>query len=306
MSEAEETRPYRYEETALIILDDTSFEEWSEMWVGLQATERGINFWIGDALNFGQRFGEEHSQVLDGFSFERQASTMRVATKFPPPRRRKNISWSVHREIAGLDDPSDQDRFLDLAAEQRLGAREIRALVQQHKVDHKRGAYPRNEPGNGFSPNDSTVESAEVSTETSTSEVAPDKPLTNGPETEPPQDRAERIRELIATLRSRGEQYPGAATEAAEMSSCVGEITGFRSHLERCAVDAIQALSGIPDSWAVHKIDAPAVEPGDSVRTWTVDLRKGRTHMAIGQSTWLPAAVLEAALSALLSEEGIG
>ena len=85
-----------------------------------------------DALLYGElRYGEEFSQVeatLDRLGLRRSPDTFRkykwVARSVPPERRRDDLSFSAHQQVAGLD-PAAQVELLQLAAEKRWGSRPL-------------------------------------------------------------------------------------------------------------------------------------------------------------------------------------
>ena len=68
-------------------------------------------WWWGDWLRFGERkYGEMYSQAIDHSKLDYQtlANSTYVSGAVEFSRRRENLSWSHHKEIASLE-PEDQD-----------------------------------------------------------------------------------------------------------------------------------------------------------------------------------------------------
>lgn len=87
---------------------------------------------LGDLLIFGEsRYGEEYAQVLDVARIsERQAERYRyVAQQVRPSRRRENLSFTHHEEVAALE-PSDQERLLGNALDSSWSTGDLRGRVR--------------------------------------------------------------------------------------------------------------------------------------------------------------------------------
>lgn len=88
------------------------YEDWERAGLSLRFMHRNINWWVGDWLAYGEReYGERAYQAtLDNLAqlMGREADTLGqcawVASRFPPPTRVDNLSWSHHRAVllAGL------------------------------------------------------------------------------------------------------------------------------------------------------------------------------------------------------------
>src|SRR4030042_1838208 len=94
--------------------DDLTFERWEQIGQTLRKIEGARLWWFGDWCNFGERkYGEKYSQALEAGDYE--YGTLRdaawVADRIELSRRRDNCSFSMHREVAPLDE-ADQDRWL--------------------------------------------------------------------------------------------------------------------------------------------------------------------------------------------------
>lgn len=116
---------------ALILPDDISFEDWQATGQWLRSAERSLMWWIGDWLRFGEsRWGERYAQAIEatGQSYQALADAKWVASRFEFSRRRENLSFSHHREVAALE-PAAADHLLDEAVRDGLSRNELRAAV---------------------------------------------------------------------------------------------------------------------------------------------------------------------------------
>lgn len=97
----------------------------------LGAMARGHQWWVGDLLVYGeQQFGEEFAQLEAELELEpRTAANWRwVADKVAATRRREDLSWSHHAEVARLK-PNQQKALLAWAADEHATVRELRIRV---------------------------------------------------------------------------------------------------------------------------------------------------------------------------------
>jgi hypothetical protein len=62
---------------------------------------------------------------VTGYDRQTLMNMVYVATRFETSRRRENLSWSHHAEVAGLD-AAEQERWLERAGADRLTVRELR------------------------------------------------------------------------------------------------------------------------------------------------------------------------------------
>ena len=112
-----------------------SFEEWNGIGETLKGVERSLMWWIGDWLRYGERrYGEMYSQAIDATekSYQTLANAKFVAGKVDVSRRRENLSWGHHAEVAAL--PEDvADRLLDAAEADGLSRNALRKRVSQVK-----------------------------------------------------------------------------------------------------------------------------------------------------------------------------
>ncbi|MCT2588312.1 hypothetical protein [Actinophytocola gossypii] len=93
---------------------------------------RGIAWWIGDWVNYGNaKFGEKYSRAarITGYDAQTLMNMAYVAARFPQHRRRAALSWSHHAEVSALD-TADQDDLLTHAERTKLSVRGLRDEVR--------------------------------------------------------------------------------------------------------------------------------------------------------------------------------
>lgn len=132
MDKAEAQAGAEWNPNALVLPGDLSFEQWEQVGATLSTMERGVNWWIGDWLNYGERaYGEKYAQAVEETGKRRQTlmNLASVAGRIPPDERRPDLSWSAHRAVAYLE-PADRERLLDEAESKGWGSRELEDAVR--------------------------------------------------------------------------------------------------------------------------------------------------------------------------------
>lgn len=127
---------------------DLVLSEW--LWHGqrLGAIGRGVAWWIGDWVNYGNTcFGEKYLRAsrVTGYDVQSLMNMAYVASRFSISRRREKLSWSHHAEIAALS-VDDQERWLDAADEQRLSVRRLRVELRKWRGSRSAAAGGGTEP----------------------------------------------------------------------------------------------------------------------------------------------------------------
>jgi N6-adenosine-specific RNA methylase IME4 len=101
--------------TALVPDGSPSFEEWDVVGSILRYFHTGMQFWLGDWMNFGEkRYGEKYSQALEasGYELKTLQTYAWVANKVKPAQRVEAIPYGHYvNGLAGLDE-SDQARWV--------------------------------------------------------------------------------------------------------------------------------------------------------------------------------------------------
>ncbi len=122
----------------LRITGQPTFEVW-HTYVRRIITVNNATLWtIGDLLNYGEGradWGETWTQVLSGTekSEDSLMSAMNVCKKFPHDRRRLDLSFAHHREVAAFT-AEQQDRYLDLAEAGQWNVKQLREHVRSDRA----------------------------------------------------------------------------------------------------------------------------------------------------------------------------
>ena len=121
----------------LVLHDGVPFELWAAL-MRRASRDRSASQWrLGDLARFGEaRFGRMYEQAIaeSGLSYQTVANIKAVAAKFEISRRRENLSFGHHAEVAALP-AAEQDRLLDLAEKSRWSRNELRQRVQDASFD---------------------------------------------------------------------------------------------------------------------------------------------------------------------------
>jgi hypothetical protein len=132
----------KYSATAvsLDLPTNLGFDEWRTLGAELGRVHRMLGWWIGDWWRFGyHRYGERKHQVetWGGPSFQTCQDYAWVCGCFETSRRREVLSFSHHREVAGLP-PEEADEALgwclEGVAEGNRSVLELREEVRRRKL----------------------------------------------------------------------------------------------------------------------------------------------------------------------------
>lgn len=114
------TLPGKLTLTSLQLQEGLSFDTWQSIVEQLSVMERSVQWWLGDALNYGERvYGEKYTQALDSTHYEYQslANFKWVASKVEFSLRKENLSFGHHNIVAAMP-ASEQtywlNRFVEL------------------------------------------------------------------------------------------------------------------------------------------------------------------------------------------------
>jgi len=108
------------------------YELWEEIGNTFQLWQGGVNWWVGDWLNEGEKlYGEKYAQAIEttGKSYQDLANCKWVADKVEFSTRVENLSWSHHREVAPLE-PEEQADMLGWAVDNNASVHELK---QEHR-----------------------------------------------------------------------------------------------------------------------------------------------------------------------------
>lgn len=107
---------------------------WHAIGEKLAARANTTVWWLGDWLAFGQQSFERYPEAVaaTGLRYQTLRNYASVARRYSLERRRANLTFQHHAEVASLSD-ADQDRWLDRAADEGWSAHELRRHLQETK-----------------------------------------------------------------------------------------------------------------------------------------------------------------------------
>jgi len=117
-----------------------TFENWESCMYFLLNASSYVHWWIGDMLNFGEKhYGKMYQNWLDktGLDIQTLRNDKWVASNIELPRRRDNLSFDHHKEVASLEPPK-QDKLLDQAEKENLTREQLRAEKQNIVLESHR------------------------------------------------------------------------------------------------------------------------------------------------------------------------
>jgi hypothetical protein len=101
---------------------------WLATGVSLAEFGRVNNWWVGDWIRYGNaRWGEKYTEAakVTGLDAKTLRNIAYVASRFRLSRRRDNLTWTHHAELAALP-PDRQDQWLERALSLRLSPGDLR------------------------------------------------------------------------------------------------------------------------------------------------------------------------------------
>lgn len=128
--------------------EDRDFDTFESIGRFLASAHDAARWWLADWLIFGEgAFGERFYQAADatGLSESTLTDYIRIGDRVPRTRRRSDLHFSHHREVAKLD-PEAQTYWLTRAAEQSYSTRELREEIEK---EHAKAnpPLPGSDPG---------------------------------------------------------------------------------------------------------------------------------------------------------------
>jgi N6-adenosine-specific RNA methylase IME4 len=125
-------------DSSVIINDNITELEWAEALEYCEKTNKKLQWVIGELLNFGEKKKyRKYVELMSKTNFE--YGTLRniqsVAKKVDVSRRRDNLSFSHHIEVAALS-PEKQTEFLDRAENEHLTRKELRNEIRKDRKEY--------------------------------------------------------------------------------------------------------------------------------------------------------------------------
>lgn len=109
----------QFGKTSLKIKPGLSFGVWHWLVEKLQEADTAVQWWLGDALNYGEHaYGDKYTQAVEDTGRSKQVlmNYASVARRIETSRRREDVPYSIHVEVACLP-PKEQEEVLAKAAE---------------------------------------------------------------------------------------------------------------------------------------------------------------------------------------------
>lgn len=124
---------------SLTLPPDLSYDHWERIGRQLQLANLAVQWWIGDWLVYGEhRWREKYAQAVQQFGKAEQTlmNYAFVAKAISPSRRREEVDFSTHAEVASLDE-EDQERILAKAAKEGTTRKQVRREAEKVRRDKR-------------------------------------------------------------------------------------------------------------------------------------------------------------------------
>jgi hypothetical protein len=117
--------------SALIIPEKATLEQWTDIGRKLYHTGQTMTWWLADWAAYGDR---EYGQLkefceIQGMNYQSIRDIAYVAANVELSRRRDNLSFTHHREVAALP-AREQSKWLALAVKDSLSVVELRRQIR--------------------------------------------------------------------------------------------------------------------------------------------------------------------------------
>lgn len=130
--------PFKLTATGVCLSPDreATFDEWESATTWCLAVGEASPWWRAALLSYGEhRFGEKYTQAIEatGLAVGTLMNEVYVANHIDPSRRRENVPFAMHQEVAPLP-PDQQDAWLKKVEEEGLNREELRAQIKASKA----------------------------------------------------------------------------------------------------------------------------------------------------------------------------
>jgi len=134
--------------TAMIVTGPLEYSAWALIGRKLQFMHGAIHWWLGDWIKEGERrYGQTYAQAIQEspYTYGTLANDKFTAERVESSRRRENLSFSHHQEIAALE-PDEQDFWLEQAESNAWTRQELRQAIRDARLvaspEIPAGQYP--------------------------------------------------------------------------------------------------------------------------------------------------------------------
>jgi len=112
-----------------------TFEDWTDLAGMVAGMNRNRQWWAGDLVLAGERFGERATQFWNdlGYKWESLSNAVRVCRRFPRPLRHESLQFSHHAVVYALDE-SEAEEYLIQASDFGWTVAQLRKEVHGVKV----------------------------------------------------------------------------------------------------------------------------------------------------------------------------
>ncbi len=127
MSEVATLQGEWFSETGLNLPPGLTFERWEALGKTLKAMEKGVQFWVGDWLNYGEReFGDRYVQAVEetGYTHGALRNMAWVAKEIPPSSRDDTLTFSHYRSLARVE-PEKRQEWVEQIKEKEMSVGEL-------------------------------------------------------------------------------------------------------------------------------------------------------------------------------------
>jgi hypothetical protein len=120
--------------TDLVIRPHLEYWEWARLGRSLKDMNGSIQWWMGTWMLYGEaHYGEQAADAVEPYAAQTIHNCTWVTSRFPPSRRRENLSFGHHAEVAALE-PTVVDEWLDKAEAGGWTRAKLREEVRRVKM----------------------------------------------------------------------------------------------------------------------------------------------------------------------------
>jgi hypothetical protein len=127
-----EAKGARFNPLELTLPETLPLEDWAAIGRQLTRSDQVLKWWLGDWAAFGLRkYGQlKEFAEANNLSYQTLRNLAWVSQSVELSRRRDNVDWTKHAEIAALK-PREQTKWLDQIVEKELPVAELRRQIRQ-------------------------------------------------------------------------------------------------------------------------------------------------------------------------------
>ncbi|WP_269782960.1 LmbU family transcriptional regulator [Nocardia terpenica] len=123
-------------QVGLLFPNRMAYAQWERAGRKLAHISSSSTWCLGDWLVYGEKsYADRYRVAVEavGLDYQTLRNYAWVCRRFVPERRRRELSFQHHAEVASLGD-AEQDRWLDLATEHQWSRNKLRERVRGHRA----------------------------------------------------------------------------------------------------------------------------------------------------------------------------